>query len=156
MQRTALVTGADRGFGFALAEELLEQGLDGVVPGQGGRETESRRYQLRELIQDFARQRFLFLAAFTIRMIPCAAAPSNTESGQGSIRLFFGSRKALRFAPPPSRRRRLGALAFHQTQGRYPFEEPRLLPRPGVLVGVRTKGRRTRVHRAGPDSYEAP
>ena len=26
------------------AAELLEQGLDGVVPGQGGHETESRRY----------------------------------------------------------------------------------------------------------------
>jgi hypothetical protein len=39
------------------AEELLEQGLDGVISRQGGHEAKSRRYQLRELVQNFARPR---------------------------------------------------------------------------------------------------
>jgi hypothetical protein len=47
------------------AEELLEQGLDGVISRQGGHEAKSRRYQLRELVQNFARPRLLLLAAFT-------------------------------------------------------------------------------------------
>ena len=33
-----------------LAEELLEQALDGVVPGEGRHETEGSGYQLDELV----------------------------------------------------------------------------------------------------------
>jgi len=42
-----------------LAEELVEEVLDGGVPSEGGDETEGRRYEGGELVQDFSGQRSL-------------------------------------------------------------------------------------------------
>ena len=71
-------------------EELLEQGPYGVVPRQGGHEAESRRYQLRELVQNLAHQRYLLFAAFTTRTI--LAPPRPVIANPSKVRGFvFGS-----------------------------------------------------------------